>query len=143
MKTVIEFYSEYFPDTRTKFTQTELLLFAEKYAAASGLRKLSTAVALAFRISEADMFSHSRKREYVEARQMYTSLLFNNLQATLVTIGKDVGIDHATVLHSIKLVDNLRDTQREFNHKYLKLQALIDEDKVELPPIGAKKITST
>jgi chromosomal replication initiator protein len=60
----------------------------------------------------------SRKREIVEVRQ--TSMYYSKhlTKKSLGDIGKQIGgKDHATVLHSVKTIQNLRDTDKKFNSK--------------------------
>lgn len=54
----------------------------------------------------------SRKREYVEARQISMKLSKMFTTKSLAVIGRSHnGFDHATVLHAIRTVDNLIDTK--------------------------------
>ena len=50
--------------------------------------------------------SKTRRREYVEARAIYYKLLRDNTRMSLANIGKTMGRDHATVLHSVRRVDD-------------------------------------
>ncbi len=68
-----------------------------------------------FSLPLAVLQAKSRKREIVQARQiaMYFSKTLTN--ASLSTIGSQIGKkDHATVLHACKTVNNLMDTNKEF-----------------------------
>lgn len=51
-----------------------------------------------------DITKRSRKREYVYARAVYYKIARDMYNKTLSEIGRSVGVDHATVLHSIKNV---------------------------------------
>lgn len=57
----------------------------------------------------------TRKREIVEARQIYfvRAKLFTT--ASLAVIGRLVGKDHATVLHGIKVVNNVIELKRKYD----------------------------
>ena len=66
----------------------------------------------------------SRNKELVAARQYYCYLLKEKFgsKITLETIGKTIGRDHATVLHSIKECANRLQMDKWFNaHKQSKL----------------------
>ena len=64
------------------------------------------------------IYIKTRKREIVICRQliMYFLKKFNRKQ-TLAEIGSVYGKDHATVLHAIKTVNNLIDTDKSFSCK--------------------------
>jgi chromosomal replication initiation ATPase DnaA len=52
----------------------------------------------------------TRKREFVFARQMFCYIASKYTNNTTVQIGKFIGRDHATVIHSKKAFQNLIDT---------------------------------
>lgn len=65
--------------------------------------------------SQADFFTKSRKRNIVQARQLSMYFSKKYTKASLVTIGEQCGgKDHATVIHALKTVANLLDTDRQF-----------------------------
>jgi hypothetical protein len=51
-----------------------------------------------------DITKKTRKREYLYARAVYFKLAQDIFRRSLTSIGKDIGLDHATVLHSINNV---------------------------------------
>ena len=51
-----------------------------------------------------DITKRTRKREYLYARAVYFKLAKDIFRRSLTDIGKDIGLDHATVLHSINNV---------------------------------------
>ena len=55
-----------------------------------------------------------RKREYVVVRQISMTLFRLVVKSSLSKSGEIFNKDHATVLHSIKTVRNLRETDRKF-----------------------------
>jgi hypothetical protein len=58
--------------------------------------------------------SKTRKREIVQARQICWWLLKNKPGRTSGDIGKNIGgKDHASVLHGVKVINNLRDTDKK------------------------------
>jgi hypothetical protein len=67
------------------------------------------------RISKERFTSKSRKREIVEARQLYFKRAREVTRNSLYTIGITVGKDHATVLHGIKTIDNVRELTEKYN----------------------------
>lgn len=72
-----------------------------------------------FRVNFYATFYKNRKRELVNARQITMSIayvLFD--KAKLYEIGKYFNKHHATVLHSIKVVNNLCFSEDNFRYKY-------------------------
>jgi chromosomal replication initiation ATPase DnaA len=67
-----------------------------------------------------DMLSKTRYRgrKYVEARQLFTTFMVRHTKRTLQDIGDMVGRDHATVLHSVKVINNMCDTDSKFKAMY-------------------------
>lgn len=56
----------------------------------------------------------TRKREYVQTRQIAMFLSKNLTKESLANIGRNIGDkDHATVLHACKTVKNLIDTDKQ------------------------------
>lgn len=70
---------------------------------------------LGFTIEELQARRKSRKRPYVEARQIIVYFL-NRYGMTLGAAGMVFKKDHATVLHSIRAVRNMYDTNKDFAH---------------------------
>ena len=58
-------------------------------------------------VSKGEILSESRKREVVEARQIYCYYARKKTEHSSAKIGNLIGQDHATVLHSIKKVNNM------------------------------------
>ena len=68
-----------------------------------------------FNISVEQMHSTSRKREIVQARQLAMYFAKTMTKNSLASIGVDIGgKDHATVLHAVRTVKNLIDTDKHF-----------------------------
>lgn len=68
----------------------------------------------------------TRKREIVEARQTAMALVYHRFRnskfISLQTIGANIGNkDHATVIHASKSVNNLCDTNKEYNEMFQRL----------------------
>lgn len=54
-----------------------------------------------------DISIKTRKREYVEARYVYFKLCKDLTSSTLSKIGSSLNMDHASVLHGVKMFDDL------------------------------------
>ena len=63
-----------------------------------------------------------RTRELTEARQIFMSLLVSRNNKTLAYIGKLVGKNHATVIHSVQTVCNLIETDKSFKELYGRIE---------------------
>lgn len=76
-----------------------------------------------FGIDMKSINSKSRKREIVWARQAAMSLCKKYTTQSVSRIGQVIGNrDHATVLHALKNVDDLLETEVEFREKYNKVE---------------------
>ncbi|MBQ7532652.1 MAG: chromosomal replication initiator protein DnaA [Bacteroidales bacterium] len=65
--------------------------------------------------SQADFFTSTRKRNVVQARQLSMYFAKKYTKASLNIIGEQCGgKDHATVIHSLKTVTNLLETDKQF-----------------------------
>ena len=65
--------------------------------------------------SQADFFTSTRKRNVVQARQLSMHFAKKYTKASLNVIGEQCGgKDHATVIHSLKTVTNLLETDKQF-----------------------------
>lgn len=132
---VIEFYVEFFGvDREGPFTQTELLRFTQKYYDEYAVLRLSKAIAREFNITEADMFSVSRKQDIVGARQMHALILSEYTRLSLEAIGRLIGgLDHATVIHSIKMAKNHIETEERWIRIYKKITDGIRNEQILIP----------
>jgi hypothetical protein len=68
----------------------------------------------------------SRKRNFVEARAIYYKLLRDISGMTLHAIGDTVNKDHATILHSLKSVDDWMRYDTKLADKYKNILYAID-----------------
>jgi len=111
---------------------------------------LKKAICDAFTISEEQIFAKTRKREIVNARQVYIYMVLNakNIphkkiaygQVTLRELGKYAGgIDHSTCIHSIKTVKNFLDTEMFYKDLILNLRKGIDMGFITMPGISEIK----
>lgn len=64
-----------------------------------------------------DITKKTRRREYLYARAVYYKLAQDIFKRSLTSIGKDIGLDHATVLHSI---NNVFPTMQMFEPSIIK-----------------------
>lgn len=79
---------------------------------------------------EVKLNKNTRKKEYIFARALFYGLAYDGKRCTYSTIGKYIGRDHATILHSIKNVF----PQIMFDSNYKRLYdelSLIVEDSVD------------
>jgi len=84
-----------------------------------------------------DVFSKKRKREIVEARFIYSKLLYE-AGYTFKSIGRALGKDHSTVIYYRQQFEDLYITQKEFRMKHnLIKESLKDSDEIEF----VKKVT--
>lgn len=87
------------------------------------IKHISNVICKYFELKIEVFQSDSRKREVVMARQLahYFSKKFTKL--SLAKIGDEIGgLDHTTVLHSIKTVKNLCDTDKEYFRKFKEIR---------------------
>lgn len=73
----------------------------------------------------------NRKREIVEARQIAMWMMNSYTRLSLSAIGayfesEGHKFDHATVLHAIKTVNNLRETDKDFREKFESVHSEIE-----------------
>jgi chromosomal replication initiation ATPase DnaA len=66
-----------------------------------------------------------RKRAYVLTRQLHCMVRAQVFNMILAEAGEVYGKDHATVLHGIKVVNNLRETNAEFRGKTERLMFMV------------------
>ena len=65
--------------------------------------------------SQEDFFKSTRKRNVVQARQLSMYFAKKYTKASLVVIGEKCGKkDHATVIHALKTIENLLETDKQF-----------------------------
>lgn len=62
-----------------------------------------------------------RKRIIVEKRHMIASYLVNEKKCSLIDVGRKFNRDHTTIINSVRLVDNLSQTNNEFREQYNQL----------------------
>lgn len=73
-----------------------------------------------------EMFSRSRKRDIVQARQIAMYFAKKHTEFSLAQIGAYCGDkDHATVLHAYRTVENLKATEKRFKEKLDEIDKII------------------
>lgn len=86
-------------------------------------------------VTGCDVNEKTRKREVVEARMIYYSILVDYARFTLTKIGKSVGKDHATVLYNYRQSKFIIPQDKILNKKYLKIRnkflGIIEEEEEE------------
>lgn len=83
------------------------------------------AVAEFFNISIEDVMSHNRRKEVVEPRQIIMYLLRDILELSYPYIGKKMGKDHTTAIHSYEKINQEINKSQSLNQKILMIKDLI------------------
>jgi len=92
------------------------------------IRDVEQAVSLVYELPVERIKARTRKREVVEARQISMWWRERNTRDTLSRIGELLGgYDHATVLHAVKTVNNLIDTDKHFKHRVMRISNIMSE----------------
>ena len=90
------------------------------------VEKVLAVVCNFFHISQELIQTSSQKREIVQVRQISMYLSKKHTQASLSHIGKIIGgKDHATVVYSIKMVENQIETDKKFHSMMETLEDLL------------------
>lgn len=80
------------------------------------VRDIQDSVSDYFQMDIDTLQSKTRKRHIVQARQIAMYFSKKLTKSSLASIGKQIGDrDHATVLHACKTVNNLKQTDKQFN----------------------------
>ncbi|MDR1666872.1 MAG: chromosomal replication initiator protein DnaA [Bacteroidales bacterium] len=80
-----------------------------------------------YNMEREEVLSNTRKREIVQARQVAMYLSKHFTKTSLKSIGVQLGDkDHATVLHAIKTVNNLKETDRHFKVEIEELETKLE-----------------
>lgn len=109
-------------------------------------RTLRKEVCNAFGIPEENLFLHSRKREIVNARQVYVYLIRQTklkdedpvqtaLRQSEVVVGKHITFDHATVYHCERTVQNQYDTEPNIKTLVDRLMYELIDGKLDMPQL--------
>jgi chromosomal replication initiator protein len=79
----------------------------------SGVKKIIKTIAEFYEISEKELISNSRKREYLKPRQVAMYLLREELKCSFPFIGRKFGKDHTTAIHAYQKI--LKDLKNDEN----------------------------
>ena len=74
------------------------------------------------KVTGCDIRLSNRKREVVKARWIYAKLCRNLLTSNLKSVGKEIGKDHATIIHYHKLIENPNYFKIDSQTAYLELK---------------------
>jgi chromosomal replication initiator protein len=78
----------------------------------SGIKKIIKTIAEFYEISEKELISNSRKREYLKPRQVAMYFLREELKCSFPFIGRKFGKDHTTALHAYhKILKDLKNDE--------------------------------
>ncbi len=76
------------------------------------------AVAEVYGISVMDIKGKVRKRTFAEARQVSRYFIMKILRLSSRKIGEITNCDHSTILYSVKVVSDLKETNRSFRKRF-------------------------
>ena len=77
---------------------------------------------------EINLKKNSRKRYITDARKIYCKLCREYTKESFVSIGRQIGKDHATILYHSRTADDLVKNEVEFEQKYLTLKKKLDDN---------------
>lgn len=84
-----------------------------------------------FEVSPVDLFSHSRKQQVVEPRQIAIYLLRDILDLSYPSIGEKLGKrDHTTVLYAYEKISQELNRNQTLNQKILSIKELLEKSPV-------------
>lgn len=107
--------------------QTRTITVTRNYFAFPGLKQywadpdiIIQIVATRFAISGADLLVKRRFDKHVKPRQLCAFLMRKHTELSLSQIGRKLAVDHATVLHSIKVINDLKDSKDPVYYSIIK-----------------------
>ncbi len=106
--------------SESKIILKDLINFSENYVTIDNIKQT---VCDYFKISVREMLSQRRSRYLVRPRQIAMYLTKNLTSKSLPDIGTEFsGRDHTTVIHSVKTIDKLKDSDEEISKAIEKLK---------------------
>jgi len=79
-----------------------------------------------FKVPVNEMFTQTRKREIVQVRQISMYFVKRHTTLSLAQVGTNCGNkDHATVLHALRTIENMKATSKEFKEKLDEIDKII------------------
>jgi hypothetical protein len=109
---------------------------------APGKKDIDDVVSEVFEINKKKMYTRTRKREVVNARQVAMWFQEKYTNQSLSAIAMPYGRDHATVLHAKKAVNNFIETEPSFREKVRMVERMALPKAPAVPP-PPKTITLT
>lgn len=88
--------------------------------------RLMELIEFIFEIKKGSLLSKTRKARYVIGRYAGMYILNRNAYGSLTTIGNIFKLDHSTVIHGIKVIENLLNTKNIYNEKIKKIIELYE-----------------
>jgi hypothetical protein len=84
-----------------------------------------------------DLLENNRKRKVVDARRVYSKIL-RDRGYTFESIGQTLNLNHATILHYIKTIENIIAYDFDFKEKYISCKNDFLKDKKIIRPMKRK-----
>lgn len=84
---------------------------------------IADVIELELQVSFEQIMSKTRIREVVTARHLFNYFCRKYTNKSLNEIARHLGLNHATIIHSVKVVNNLCDTEKEFFNNVQKIEA--------------------
>lgn len=91
------------------------------------LRKIMRVTSNFFDVAPSCLMAQIRTPRAVEARQVTMFILVRKLNIPNAEVARMLKRDHATVTHSLKTVENRRDTEPDFKRCLAEVSALVEE----------------
>ena len=89
------------------------------------ITKLFNCIELIVGVTQEDLKSKDRYRDYVDSRCIFTYFLRTHTKLSLTAIGNHINRDHSTVLHQQRLTKNLLEVDEEFRQKYEHIEYMV------------------
>ena len=90
---------------------------------------IEQSVSVVLNIPVSEIRRETRKREIVFARQMCMFLIYRKCKLSQEATGSRYNRDHATVIHSIKTINNLIEFDKSTRDVYDKIKEMLDDFK--------------
>ncbi len=89
-------------------------------------QRIMMAVADAMQVSTRQMMTKSRQRELVQARNMCMYIMKTYFNMTLKEIGKAFSRDHSTVIHAIRMFQQDREVNQQYELTYHEIKQKLE-----------------
>lgn len=89
------------------------------------VQRVMALVCFNYQLTEEQLISKTRKRNFVLARMICMKLIRSNTSMILEDIGNVFNRDHSTVLYSIDTLNDLIETDNNISEQYLKIEKLL------------------